>query len=113
MTERHMRYRKRKTSLKKTQFVPKNRKPLIWFTLAIFVILQVFFTIQTATSGAQLASLETEEEKLLKENRLLAGKLVGSTSLVDIQKNTEELEFVKPTDVLYINAGEFVARAHQ
>jgi hypothetical protein len=106
-----MRHRKRKINPKKTQSAPRNRKILIWFAVALFVILQVFFTIQTATSGAQLAALEMEEEKLLKENRLLAGKLVASTSLVDIQENTEELEFSKPENLLYVDIGEFVAKA--
>ena len=106
-----MKHRRKKMHIKKRRFVLINRKKLTWLALAVFVVLQVFFTIQTATSGAELATLETEREQLLKENRMLAGRLVQSTSLTEIQENTGELEFSKPKNLFYVNLDEFVAKA--
>lgn len=87
----------------------KNAK-LMWIWVILFIGIQVFFTIQTATSGTTLAALEREEEELAKEKKLLSEKLIESSSLTAMGKKSAELGFVKPAKTLYVNADDFVAK---
>ena len=89
-----------------------SRKNIVWFLMIIFVVIQVFFAIQTSSSGAVLTSLELTEKKLHTENQQLASDLVRFTSLTETEKQAERLEFYKPENTLYLNTEEFVARSY-
>lgn len=72
-------------------------------SLAIFLlILNVFFTLQMASLGVQVASLENSLEKLAKTNSDLQESLVKSSSLTLLDSTSDQLGFVKVDDSLYI-----------
>jgi hypothetical protein len=90
---------------------PKTKKGIFWwFTLAVFVISVVVFTIETATSGARLAKLEREEKELAAENAELSAKLVGTSSLLELSQKSQELGFGTPQKIIYIGREEGFAK---
>lgn len=78
--------------------------------LAVFALVVVFLTIETATSGAQLAQLEQEEAVLTKQNRELSDQLVKASSLTSLGEEAEVLGFKKPSQIIYITEKEAVAK---
>lgn len=74
-----------------------------------FILLTVFLTIESASYGARLASLEQKAFLLEKENRDLSAQLVESTSLSELSGKTEELGFSKPLNIVYVSQEKVVA----
>jgi len=87
-----------------------NKRNIIWLFIAVFVCIQVLFTIQTASIGAKLAQLEREAEDLTKNNQGLSRYLVESSSLTEMEETADELGFIKPLNTFYISMEEFVAQ---
>ncbi len=79
-------------------------------TLALFVVAIVFFTIEVSTLGAQLAELENEETRLIKEKQELSVQLIDASSLSEIGEKAEDLGFKKPANIVYISEEEAVAK---
>lgn len=73
-------------------------------------MVNVYFTVEFATSGAEIASLEQKEAQLTEENSLLSGRLLETVSLDAIEKKAAELGFAKPVNVVYLNGNEPVAK---
>ena len=92
----------------------KNKKSknniLFWVGLIAFVAFFVFLTVETATSGASLAKLEQDEATLIQENRDLEDAVVTSSSLNGYEEKSQELGFVKPSKIFYINPSDVVAK---
>lgn len=96
----------------------KNTKPrilkpgdiLLISTFAVFVIAQIYFALQTATSGARLSKLESEEVSLSDKNRSLSSQLVELTSLTKASDQSTNLGFVKPQKILFAQGESFVAK---
>jgi cell division protein FtsL len=82
----------------------------VWGSIIIFVVVQIFITIQTTSAGAKLVDLEEQVKNLQLENRKISEELVHSTSLTDIGKSADELGFKQPDQMLYINSDDFVAK---
>lgn len=83
---------------------------LFWIPVALLVAGFVYLTIETATSGAELANLERKQTLLAEENRNLADLLVRTQSLSSLDGKTLELGFSKPSQILYVNTKEEVAK---
>lgn len=83
---------------------------IFWLAVSAFGVISIFFTIQTATSGAHLAQLEKEEANSRRENQALSAELVKLSSLTSIKEEAEQLGFGKPAKVIYIKAEETVAQ---
>jgi cell division protein FtsB len=94
---------------KKVTTKKKKITKLILPLFVAFIIATVLLTIQTATSGARIANLETKEEELAKENRELNDRLIRMSSLTKISEEADELGFVKPSDIIYLTPAEDVA----
>jgi len=89
----------------------KSGKNIIFWVLGIsFLAFFVFLTVETATSGATLSYLEKQEQSLGRENSDLEDAIVKASSLNGFEKKSAELEFVKPSKILYINGKEEVAK---
>ena len=95
----------------------KKRKtkvfPLLWIIFGIFLVSSVFFTIETATKGAQLAKLEKEEKMLTEENRQLSSQLIQLSSLTNLEAKAKDLGFSKPAKIIYISEPSGVAKVPQ
>ncbi|HJX58945.1 hypothetical protein A2V61_01260 [Candidatus Woesebacteria bacterium RBG_19FT_COMBO_47_8] len=89
----------------------KSAKNIIFWVLGIsFLAFFVFLTVETATSGATLSYLEKQEQNLSRENSDLEDSIVKASSLNGFEKKSAELGFVKPSQILYINGKEEVAK---
>lgn len=82
----------------------------VWVAIFVFVVVQIFITIQTTSAGAKLVDLEEKVKSLQLENRRLSEELVHNTSLTDVEKSANELGFKKPDNTLFINSNDFVAK---
>ncbi|MBI2103695.1 hypothetical protein HYT59_01680 [Candidatus Woesebacteria bacterium] len=83
---------------------------VIGVPIAVFIILNVYWAIGAASFGARLANLEQKAFNLQKENSELSSQLIGATSLGSLSVKTESMGFVKPSQIVYINEGELVAK---
>ena len=105
-----MKYAKRRTKQNKiSKFKKKN---LVWIYLAIFISIQVYSTIQTATTGARLADLEMQAKELSEEKRVLEDRLVSKSSLKALEEKAEGLGFSRHENIVYIKPGEPFAKAN-
>ena len=98
--------------MKRNSYKVKSKKNyLSWVIIGLFISVTIFFTIITATSGAQWKELESAKEKLLSENRNLESELVSLSSLKSVETKASELGFIKPQKVIYITDVFEVAKA--
>lgn len=68
----------------------------------VLVILSVAMTVETATSGLEIASFEKTEGSLIDTKRDLEETLVKTLSSRELRQKSEELGFTKPEDLVYI-----------
>ena len=95
--------------MKRTKRKIKNTTILLPI-LAALAFVVVFLTIESATSGAQIAQLEQEEAILTKQSRELSDKLVKASSLITLGEEAKVLGFKKPSQIIYITEKEAVAK---
>jgi cell division protein FtsL len=88
----------------------KFKKIFIWLFIAVFVIANVYFTVEFATSGAEIAALEKKETELAQENNSFSEDLLKSASLNEVAQKANELGFAKPVKIVYLNGKEPVAK---
>ncbi len=93
--------------MKKLLKIPKVY--YIGIPVLVFGILTIFMAIEAASVGAKLTLLDQKASELVKENNDLSGRLVSSTSLLELSGRTEELGFTKPTNIVYITREDVVA----
>lgn len=82
----------------------------VWMTLAVLAAVSVYFTIEMATSGAEVARMEKREIALVKENRTLSDSIVKLSSLNQIEQKAQEMGFNSPQQVLYLGQEDPVAK---
>ncbi len=81
-------------------------KPLIWFltlTVGVLIGLELVIANHLATTGDQLAQINSEIERLKGENLQLRSEIAQKTSLVNIEKEAQKLGLVKASNYLYVN----------
>lgn len=79
--------------------------------LSVLLILSVFFAIDAATSGAEVAKLQNTQAVLTQANSMLTDSLVQASSLESIDGKASQLGFSQPDKVIYISQEEAVAEA--
>ena len=85
----------------------KNKKSYI--LIALFLVLSVssvFMTIETATSGMEVAKLQKQEAVLLAQKRDLQESLVKTLSVSELSEKSSDLGFVKPENLVYVSSVE-------
>lgn len=88
----------------------QKQKVILLVSIAAFLIGTVFFAIEAATSGAEVAALEHQEALLVSENKELADQVMEFSSLSSVEGKAGELNFVKPEKVVYLNGEETIAK---
>jgi len=68
---------------------------------ALFVVITVLFALEASSVGAKMIILENKEDLLLQENKELLDKMVSETSLSIISEKSQEMGFIKPTEIVY------------
>ena len=103
--------------MKRNYFKIKNNQKRIrlgarslLFLLGLFLFMQVLFSVQQGTFGAEFSDLEAQSNELLDENRKLGDDLVRSTSLLSLNEKVEALGYSKSSATLYIKIGESFAQ---
>jgi len=86
------------------------KKYILIGVCAILAISSIFMTIETATGSAEVASLQKEEASLADEKLGLEDNLVKSLSMNQLQAQSAEMGFVKPSNLVYVAPAETVAR---
>ena len=85
----------------------------LWVIVGVLLISSVILTIDTATSGAEIAKLEKTQAALLLENSTLTDSLVKSSSLNTVDGKAKELGFAQPNNIIYLSPKEAVAQAQR
>jgi cell division protein FtsL len=86
-------------------------KNIILITImGILAVSSIFMTIETATTGVEIAELEKTESQLLSKKRDLEGSLVKTLSTTQLQEKSAELGFVKAVVLVYVTDLKPVAK---
>ncbi len=86
------------------KFTLKSAKNYVLITVCgILVATSVFLTIETATSGAEVANLDKTTAELTNQKRVLEESLVKGISMSQLQEKSVELGFVKPENLVYVS----------
>lgn len=78
--------------------------------VVLFGVVSIYFAVEMASTGAVLASIESEKEILVRKNQTLKGELIAKSSLSQLGVDAEDLGFLKPQNVLYLVSEESVAK---
>lgn len=76
----------------------------------VLAIASIFMTIESATSGGEIASLQKEETQLTGQQQDLQEALVQNLSISSLQEKSQGLGFVKVSNLVYVSDGSPVAR---
>lgn len=88
---------------KKININLKNSKMYILSGVCgVLAVLSIFMTIESATSGSEVASIQKQEAALLNQQQDLQAALVQSISVNSLQKKSFELGFVKADNLVYV-----------
>lgn len=82
----------------------------LWLILFLLVIFNVYTTIETATSGAQIVNLEKREQALANEKRLSSEEITKKSSLSSVEQKAQEMGYQKPQNIVYVSQKEVVAK---
>lgn len=75
----------------------------------VLAVLSIFMTIETATSGVEIADLQKKESRLIGEQQALQENLVENLSTSSLQEKSNEMGFVKVNNLVYVANAETVA----
>lgn len=99
------------TSSTTKKFNLKNlRVYLLSGVCGILAILSIFLTIESATSGAEIANLQKQELQLTNQRQDLQEALVENLSVSSLQEKSNQLGFTKITNLVYVSENVPVAR---
>jgi cell division protein FtsL len=88
-----------------------NMKNIILIgTVVVLAVSSVFLTIETATTGVEIAGLEKKEASLADQKQVLDSSLLKTLSVAQLQEKSTELGFIKPADLVYVAEVEPVAK---
>jgi len=95
----------------KKEFGLKNiRVYLLSGVCGVLAVASIFMTIESATSGSEMASLQSKETMLNAQQQELQENLVQNLSVNSLQEKSSELGFTKVTNLVYVSEGVTVAR---
>jgi hypothetical protein len=88
----------------------KLNKYFLWSLIGVFTAVNVYLTVEAATSGAEIAALEKKEAELTYQKSVYNEDLLRTTSLNDLAQKAAGLGFAKPVTIVYLNGEESVAQ---
>lgn len=87
----------------KDRFILKSLRVYILGGLCgVLAVLSIFMTIETATSGVEIANLQKKEEQLVSQQQDLQESLVENLSTSSLQEKSVEMGFVKVGNLVYV-----------
>ena len=90
-----------------------TKRKLILGTIGAISVMAVmiFSSIGASMWGSELYAIEQEIQNLEAENRKITDEIISSGSLSHVYENQEDLGYMQPADVLYLNRDTSVAHA--
>ena len=91
---------------------PKNTNKIWLFTfgaLAVVICAQLVASNILAGQGEEAAKLEIKSSQLLRTNQALRESLARQTSLTQIAQKAQDLGFIRPDSVVYVDLAKPVA----
>ncbi|HKB88246.1 MAG TPA: hypothetical protein VKC53_01215 [Patescibacteria group bacterium] len=76
----------------------------------VLAVLSIFMTIQSASTGAEVAGIQNKESALLVQQRELETQLVENLSVNSLQEKSIEMGFTKVSNLVYVSGRIPVAR---
>lgn len=81
-----------------------------WIFFGLLVTVQIFFTIQASSLGAELSVLERKSMEITRKNQELKASLVSKSSLSNAQEKAGKNGYIKPSQVLFVKQDAPVAQ---
>jgi cell division protein FtsL len=75
----------------------------------VLAVLSIFMTIETATSGAEIADLQKKEAQLTSQQQDIEENLVENLSVNSLREKSTEMGFTKVGNLVYVANAENVA----
>ncbi len=101
---------KRTNLIRQHKTIKTEKRSIIKYVLlgfgGIFAISSVIMTVETASSGVEVASLREKQSELEAEKRNLENILVKSLSLSDLEEKSVQLGYVEPSDTIYVSGSK-------
>ncbi len=94
-----------RTNLNKDKVSVKSFKNYILIVVCgILAVVSVFLTIETSTSGAEVANLDKTKIELTNQKRNLEESLVKGISMSGLEEKSIEMGFVQPENLVYVSS---------
>lgn len=82
----------------------KNFTKYILLTVAgVLAVSSIAMTVETASSGVEVAAIREEEARLVSEKRSLENSLVKSLSVRELETKSTQLGYAKPADTIFVS----------
>ena len=94
----------RKQNIMNRIFRGKGLLLAVVFLISVISVM-IIYCVGASLRGAELHAVEQEIVVIEEENRKIADELVLQTSLTQVNENVENLNFVKPETLVYIENG--------
>lgn len=103
-------FKNRKNIIKKTIDVKGIKMYVLSSVCGILAVGSIFMTIESATGGAEMASLQKKETDLLTKQEELQQSLVEALSVNNLEEQSTSLGFVKVNNLVYVTEAPSVAK---
>lgn len=77
-------------------------KPAFWVVIFVMLAGNIFMTIDVATSGSEISSLENQVASLNLRNRELNAQVIKYSSVAGVDGESQGLGFDKPEKTVYL-----------
>jgi hypothetical protein len=88
----------------------KIKKYILISICGILAVSSVLMTVETATSGVEIADLQEQELQLSSKNRYLEDNLVRMLSINELQQKSEGMGYLKPETLVFVAPAQTVAK---
>jgi hypothetical protein len=86
------------------------KKYILGSVAAVLAVSSILMTVETATSGMEVSSLQNKEKVLVAQKRNLEDTLAKSLSVNDLTKKSGEMGYVDPSVMVYVSKAQAVAK---
>jgi hypothetical protein len=76
----------------------------------VLAVLSIFMTIETSTSGAEIADLQKKEALLTNQQQDIEASLVENLSVNSLQEKSNGMGFAKVSNLVYVSGSIPMAR---
>lgn len=86
------------------------KKYVLGSVAAVLAVSSILMTVETATSGMEVSSLQNKEKVLAGEKRNLEDMLAKSLSVNGLTEKSGEMGYIEPSVMVYVSKTQTVAK---